>query len=847
MPDSKVYIGSYEILGLLGKGGMGSVYLGQETTSQQKVAIKLLAPDAIGRDQELLERLKREGDALRLLDHPNIVKILNVLQEHGHYSLVLEYVEGGSLYDLLKKQGQLPLTAILKIALELADALTRAHHLKIIHRDIKPANIMFARDGTLRLTDFGLARMERGQTLTQSGMMMGSLAYISPEAIEGKSPDARIDIWAFGVMLYEMLTGRQPFEGSNMASTLTAILMQDAPTPMKFRPDTPPRLANLVLSMLVKDPKERIASIRKVAAELEQIAEEMGVGNNLVLPEDIKTRINEPRPVEPIAVLPSFATSPTLEMKTVAPPAVPRRSNGLLMGMLLVLLVIVGVLALQFVGNDGQTESTSQKEKTVVLVEPVAGGELMILVAQAQPLSQTRPQIDRFIRENLQETLDLNATLTGLRVREYPDVVESQEEAEAIARANNAPMIIWGTYDEAFIDLNIEVFTYAENTPLAPSLLSDTGNVRVRLTDERTQSIAPQVLTSATIWYVYHSQPYEAAATMVVYDELEVDPAETVGRTVGANVHWHYENLYDDPAAAVEYLDAALRSDPENPIVYHLRGAAIDRLGKTSEALQNVDTALLLSNNQWDIPYLNRANLLSSNGDITGAIAHLDKARALQPDEWLYPAISGSYSYLDSDFDNARTDLEAAIALDPKANFPYALLMNLEIQAGNIAEVQSLLTLILQKFPDPSYGNRIILTAGNQPDYGGYYGLTLSAFNHLVLRQYDASLRDIQAALEIRPESPDLYLFEGVIYCSLGDLESAEQAYTDGLDLNEDMTVLYLLRADVRNRLKKTADALQDFAAARETSAWENFEPVVMEAMAGGAGLGCESFFEPTN
>src|SRR5687768_3989778 len=126
-------IGRYEIIGLLGKGGMGSVYLGQDPQTQQKVAIKVLASDTLTQDKELLARLQREGEALRLLNHPNIVKMLDVVEEHGRYSLVLEYVEGGSLWDLLRRQKHLPITAVLKIALELSDALTRAHHVKIIH------------------------------------------------------------------------------------------------------------------------------------------------------------------------------------------------------------------------------------------------------------------------------------------------------------------------------------------------------------------------------------------------------------------------------------------------------------------------------------------------------------------------------------------------------------------------------------------------------------------------------------------------------------------------------------------------------------------------------------------
>jgi serine/threonine protein kinase/tetratricopeptide (TPR) repeat protein len=842
MEGEKLYIGPYEIQGLLGRGGMGSVYLAQHSQTKQQVAIKQLNPDSFSKDQELLDRLKREGEALALLNHPNIVKMLEVVEEKGRYSLVLEYVEGGSLQDLLQRQAPLPIDAIVKIALELADALTRAHHLRIIHRDIKPANILFARDGTLRLTDFGLARMEHGNELTKSGVMLGSMAYLSPEAIEGTPPDPRLDIWAFGVTLYEMLAGYNPFASDNLALMLNNILSQ-APQPISvLRPDTPPRLAALVMMMLSKHPEERPASTRQVAATLEQVAQELSPQQDLKLSSEIRQLISQPRQVEEVTQATLFVTPTTaVTRQDVRTPRKARPwlwATGSALGLLSLLLF--GYLFSQARSN------SAPSAPALVSVPPVAEDEVMVLVTQLVPDGAERPQVSRVLAENLSEVLQASTRLTGLQVRAYPHSVRSEEEARAVAEHNQAALVVWGRYDPEGIDLHIDAFALSEQPGLSEAFLQRAANVRLSLQDERAESIAPQVLASATIWYAYHSRIFELAATMVVYNDLRdagLVSAETLGLGVGANVNRHFEALYRDPETAVRALDSALQSDPENPILYHLRASAVERLGRNAQAMDDVKTAQFLSQERWSLPYLNQANLLSVTGNIPGAIPAMDKAIALKQD-WIYYTVRGSFYYLEGDLTQAERDIRAAIALGPKANFPYILLMNISVQKGNIQEAQDLLALILERFPDPTLGNRIILTANNTADYGGYYSLMLSAFNNLVLQRYEASLDDIEKALAFRADSPDLYLFQGLVYCALEQYKLSERAYTEGLALKPEMTVLYLLRADVRNRLNKGAEALQDFIAAQDTPAWPAFEPIVSEALASGSGLGCESFFE---
>jgi serine/threonine protein kinase/type II secretory pathway predicted ATPase ExeA len=257
---------------LLAVGGHGQVYRGRDSVTGQPVVIKRLQHSA-ARQPELAARFVREGELLRQLDHPNIVKVLATFEREGQHAIVLEHMPGGTLQDLLASKTQLPVERILEVGLELADALSRTHHLGVIHRDLKPGNVLLAADGTPRLTDFGLARFERQQNarLTQAGMVVGSPIYMSPEALQNQELDARSDIWSFGVLLYEMLASQAPFEGEDLAPLIARILHEPVPAITQFRPDTPAPLADLIHRMLVKDRGQRVSSMRQVAAELEAI------------------------------------------------------------------------------------------------------------------------------------------------------------------------------------------------------------------------------------------------------------------------------------------------------------------------------------------------------------------------------------------------------------------------------------------------------------------------------------------------------------------------------------------------------------------------------------------------
>lgn len=260
--------GRYRLEAEVGRGGMGTVFLGVDLQNQQSIAVKRLKPDIVAPD--LIERFKREGDALRALNHPNIVKMLDAIEENGRHYLILEYFSGGDMNKLLK-QGRLSVERILQLALDISDALTRAHRLNIIHRDLKPANILLDKAGKPHLSDFGIAYMAGKERVTGLNQIVGTLDYVAPEILRSNAVEPRADIWAFGVILFEMLTGEHPFRGDNLAHTVNRILSLELPDIQAMNPAIPTPLADLVYRMLERDPQARIPSVRFVGAELESI------------------------------------------------------------------------------------------------------------------------------------------------------------------------------------------------------------------------------------------------------------------------------------------------------------------------------------------------------------------------------------------------------------------------------------------------------------------------------------------------------------------------------------------------------------------------------------------------
>jgi serine/threonine protein kinase/tetratricopeptide (TPR) repeat protein len=271
-------ISHFRLLSLLGKGGMGEVYLAEDLRLGRKVALKLLPTEFID-DGEWLRRFKQEAQAASALNHPNIIIIYEVDQAEGHPFTVMEYVEGETLRALGKP---MPLQAALDLVVQITSALAAAHAQGIIHRDIKPENIMVRPDGLVKVLDFGLAKLARpgkqadasqiSLLTTQSGMVIGTPRYMSPEQARGEKLDGRSDLFSLGIILYELVTGRQPFKGRTMLDAVAAMLQND-PEPLGI--EVPPVLESIILRSLAKVPEDRYPSAAEMLADLTKLRQQL--------------------------------------------------------------------------------------------------------------------------------------------------------------------------------------------------------------------------------------------------------------------------------------------------------------------------------------------------------------------------------------------------------------------------------------------------------------------------------------------------------------------------------------------------------------------------------------------
>lgn len=263
------HLSNYKIIGKLGKGGMATVYKAHELSLNRVVALKVLSPQ-LSEDKDYIKRFQREAQAAAQLNHPHIVQVYAIGEEKGLYYFAMEYIKGKSLAHIKKEEGVLAPEKAVTLIKQVAEALAEAHGAGLVHRDIKPSNIMIDSLGRAKVTDFGIAYVTHAQTkLTREGSIIGTPEYLSPEQCEGKTVDQRSDIYSLGVTLYEVLTGKTPYEADTPVSMLMKIVKGDFPPISEVNPNVPASLRDIVEKMMQTDPKKRYANMEEVKKAFE--------------------------------------------------------------------------------------------------------------------------------------------------------------------------------------------------------------------------------------------------------------------------------------------------------------------------------------------------------------------------------------------------------------------------------------------------------------------------------------------------------------------------------------------------------------------------------------------------
>ena len=896
--------GRYRLGELIGRGGMGDVFKGTDTHTGEAVAIKRLHQSVLEENPDILDRFTREGEALRQLNHPNIITMRAMVTEEGRHYLIMEYIGGGSLRHLMDSQGRLPLEGVLNIALDLADALARAHRMHIIHRDIKPDNVLLAEDGTPRLTDFGVAHLGDRTRLTQTGSVIGTYAYLSPEACNGLDLDERADIWSFGVMLFEALTGRVPFQGDSIAAILTAILTRPAPDIDRLRPGLPPALVSLVARMLEKDRARRISSVRLVGAELEAIIRSLDTPlRDLVLNAqnlaEGESRFATPSDELPASEVPAMARgnaqqthgltlyppldTPDGEAPMLVPGVTPvtgeygAASAKWKWIALMVIAVALGcsavlVAAILSGGTRPRTDErltapTDEAPPAVVTgaeatgepgtalwpeIAPVAPDQYQVLVARFEDLSgigqvAAGRQVDvtRLIADHLAETLEKSVPFSNVAVRVYGSVITSSEQAQAVARYYGATIIVWGNYTPDLIEANVQIgvlnaFRYNQ---LPRDTLERTANVRLHMADARRKSLAPFVLTALNILHNADGNAFETMRSGAILDAIAVEPAEITGSGVAAQLH--RAMLADDPREVGEALDAALALDAGNPLLYTYLAILKQTQGQWEESRADVLTAQRLGPSGWAMPLM----LLAHATHNESVLQVFDEVIAARPDDWFPRFYRGAIYYVYGSQeagarDLARADLDAAIVLRPAANFPYVFRALLALHESRLDDAFRDIQIVLTQYPNPGFMERLVVaTFGDQS--ADPYAVILSAVANQMLGRHDLAIAETSAGLEVFPYFTDLYMVQGVSQCSLGDYAAAEADFSAALAYEPDFLLVRLLRADARLRRGDAEGANRDLREIAASALSETFEPYAEAIQAGE--VGCATFFTPEN
>lgn len=515
----------------------------------------------------------------------------------------------------------------------------------------------------------------------------------------------------------------------------------------------------------------------------------------------------------------------------------PLRARRWLAAVALVAVIVAGLLMLT-AGLPGEGDALCPVE--------AAPDQYLVLVAQMEQVGTRPREVARFVHDNLKRALETEAAFSRIAVRPCATVVTSAEQARSIAQAHQAPVIVWGNYDDNRVELEIQLGSTGqfEHIAVPRDMLERTVNVRARLTDEREESVVPQVMSLLTMLHIAEGDWYETARSRALYDSMAVYSAPVVGSSPAARTVNAFTHFTTDTTRSISEMDAAITQDARNPLLYLVRGLSYQRQGESAALRQDMRTAIQLSPGLWAMPhYLLSFEAYFTDGDVEGALAAANRAVEAQSDYWYSYYWRGQVQYFAGNYAAVREDAQRAIELGADTNLPYLLQLVVLVREGDLMAGAEVVTFIFNHFPDPESGNRM-LDALYSSEESRYTGLISSAISNLLLGQYERALNNTELALSSNDRISEIYLLQGVALCNLGDFAAAQEAFSQAVLLEPDYTLLYALRADAYRLQNDLPGMLADLAVIGSSEQAAAFAPY-LPLMQSGDLSPCVDFANP--
>jgi len=417
----------YQIIKTIGEGGMANVYLAQDLILNRQVAVKVLRGD-LADDEKFVRRFQREALSASKLVHPNIVEMYDVGEENGSYYIVMEYINGKTLKNLVKRRGALTLPEVIDIMSQLLSAIMCAHDSYIIHRDIKPQNVLILEDGRVKITDFGIAMALNSNELTQTNSVMGSVHYLPPEQANGSGSTIKSDIYSLGILMYELLTGKVPFKGENAVEIAIKQMKEPIPSVCSFNPDIPQSIENIILKACAKNPKNRYDSVNEMYSDLKKSLNEDVMNQSRIVYQYSENDLDETKVVSSLE---------EMDKKTVKGDKMPKKKSkkdvvllitgiicALLIAAICLFLIIYPQLTAVVEVKIPDVANLSVIEAENILKEKSLNVATDIIEKESDSVEPgkvigTSPQVDRTVKEGTEITIIVAKESGKVTIRDY--------------------------------------------------------------------------------------------------------------------------------------------------------------------------------------------------------------------------------------------------------------------------------------------------------------------------------------------------------------------------------------------------------------------------------------------